>query len=124
VSAAPVVRMAIEDCGVYVMADGAIVKVKANREKTRTYAMRWTVISGERLTEADTREHGEYVFEAGLVQRIATDGRKMTLDEARAFIIRYGMCCRCGRTLKAADSVERGIGPVCVQYFGFGTVAA
>lgn len=124
VEQAPVARMAVEDAGVYVMADGSIVKVKANRDKSRTYAMRWTVIGGERLTEADSRVHGEYTYEPGLVQQVAAEGRKMTLDEAKAFILRYGLCCRCGRRLKAADSVERGIGPVCVKYFTFGTVAA
>lgn len=119
----PSARIAIEDAGVYVMPNGDIVKVQANREKTRTYAKRWTVISGERLTEAGTRERGEYVFEAGLVQAVAAEGRKMTLGEATSFILRYGVCCRCGRVLKAADSVERGIGPVCMNYFGFGEAA-
>lgn len=47
----------------------------------------------------------------------------MTLDEAKAFILRYGQCVRCGRRLKAAESVERGIGPVCVRYFTFGNEA-
>src|SRR5260370_14103135 len=74
-------RIAVEDAGVYVMPDGGIVKVKANRDKSRTYALRWTPISGERLTEAGTREHGEYLFEAGLVQSVATTGRKMTLTQ-------------------------------------------
>jgi hypothetical protein len=112
------VRIAVEDAGVYVLPDGGIVKVKANRDKSRTYALRWTPINGERLTEAGTRERGEYVFEAGLVQTVAANGRKMTLTEAKAFTLRYGVCCRCGRKLVAAESVERAIGPICVQYFG------
>jgi hypothetical protein len=120
----PVARLSVEDAGVYVLPNGDIVKVQANKEKTRTYAKRWVVISGERLTEADTREHGEYQYEAGLVQQVATEGRKMRLEEAKAFIIRYGQCARCSRQLKAAESVERGIGPVCLRYFSTGTTGA
>lgn len=117
-------RLAVEDAGVYVLPDGAIVKVQANQDKTRTYAKRWTVIGGVRATEAGTREHGEYVFEAGLVQQVAATGRRMDLEEAKAFILRFGVCCRCGRGLKDATSVERGIGPVCVKYFTGGTTGA
>jgi len=43
----------------------------------------------------------------------------MSLDAAKAFILRYGRCVRCSRRLKAAQSVERGIGPVCMAYFSF-----
>jgi hypothetical protein len=117
-------RIPVDQVGVYVLPDGAIVKVQPNQEKTRTYAKHWTVISGTRLTEADTREHGEYVYEPGLVDEVARTGRKMTLDEAKAFILRYGQCARCGRGLKDATSVERGIGPVCVKYFSAGVTGA
>ena len=41
----------------------------------------------------------------------------MTLEAALAFTIKYGVCARCGRWLKAAENVERGIGPVCILYF-------
>lgn len=110
-------QMAVEDAGVYVLPDGTIVKVQANKERTHTYAKRFVEISGERATEAGTRAHGEYRYEPGLIDQVARTGRKMTLEEAKAFIIRYGFCVRCGRHLKAAESVERGIGPVCIRYF-------
>jgi hypothetical protein len=110
-------RIAIEEAGVYVLLDGTICKVQANQSKTHTYALRWHEIPGERLTEAGTRKRGEYEYEAGLVAVVAAEGRKMTLDEAKAFILQYGICCRCGIKLVAADSVERGIGPVCIKYF-------
>lgn len=113
----PVARLAVEDAGVYILPDGSIAKVKATQDKLRTYASRWVEIRGERLTEAGTRKQGEYQYEQGLVQRVAAQGRKMTLEEAKAFILRYGICARCSRKLVAADSVERGIGPVCVTYF-------
>src|SRR5262245_11443965 len=33
-------RLEVEDAGVYVLPDGAVVKVQANKEKTRVYAKR------------------------------------------------------------------------------------
>jgi hypothetical protein len=116
--------ISVEDAGVYVLPDGAICKVKVTKNKDHTYAERWTVIGGERLTEAETRVHGEYVYEPRLIHQVAAEGRKMTLTEAKAFILRYGVCCRCGTKLVAADSVERGIGPVCKGYFAAGTSGA
>jgi hypothetical protein len=41
----------------------------------------------------------------------------MTLDEAKAFLLRFGRCVRCNRRLKVGQSVERGLGPVCVKEF-------
>lgn len=117
-------RVSVEEKGVYVMSDGSVVLVKPNLAKTRTYASRWVVIPGLRLTEAGTKEHGEYRFEPGLVQQVAVDGRKMSLEEAKAFVLRFGQCARCCRHLKAAESVERGLGPVCKKYFSAGTTAA
>ena len=99
------------------MPDSEIVQIKQTRDKQRTYAKRWIHISGVRLTEAGSREHGEWEYVPGLVNQVAELGRKMTMDEAKAFILRYGQCVRCGRHLKDANSVERGIGPVCIQYF-------
>lgn len=110
-------RIAVEDEGVYVLPDGTICKVQATRDKARTYAKRLVEIGGTRATEAGSRVNAEYQYEQGLVQRVASEGRKLTLEEAKALTLRYGWCIRCGRHLKAAESVERGMGPVCVTYF-------
>jgi uncharacterized protein DUF6011 len=113
----------VEDQGVYVLADERIVKIQANRDKTRVYPKLWREISGQRLTEADTRVRGEYEYlddwqeRKALLDAVQATGHRMSLDEARAFILRYGICARCGRGLKDASSVERGLGPICVQYF-------
>lgn len=120
---APVARIAVEDSGVYVLPDGSIVKVQANKAKTKTYALRWHE-SPQRALEVGGRVRGDYEYEQGLVQKVAAEGRKMTLEEAKAFIVKYGQCARCSRHLKAAESVERGIGPVCYQYFTSGTTGA
>jgi hypothetical protein len=119
VNRAPVTRLQVQDAGVYVLPDGAIVKAQANRAKDRVYALRWKDITTQRSLEqvAGGRVYGEWEYEQGLVDQVASEGRRMTLAEAKEFILRYGQCVRCSRKLKAAESVERGIGPVCVKYF-------
>ena len=110
-------RLEVEDAGVYVLPDGAVVKVQANRDKTKVYAKRWTPSGQDRLMEAGQHEHGEYVYEAGLIREVEATGRKMSLEEAKAHSIRYGRCVRCGRHLTDGRSVEQGMGPVCIKYF-------
>jgi hypothetical protein len=113
--------ISVDEIGVYVMPDGSIVKVQPNKEKTRTYAKRWVAKSTiDRLTDGHEVVHGDYVFEGGLVSEVAAHGRKMTMDEARAFIIRYGVCVRCSRKLKNAKSVDACMGPKCRTYFTLG----
>ena len=109
--------LSVEDKGVYVLPDGSTVRVKATQDGERTYALRWTEIPGTRLTAAGEKVQGEFRYEQGLIGVVARHGRKMTLPEARHFLLMYGICARCGALLKAADSVERGIGPVCRTYF-------
>jgi len=107
----------MEQLGVYVLPDGTIVQVKPNRQKTRCYAKRWVAINGERLTLSDEHVKGEWAYAPGLMAKVKPEYR-MTLEQAKRFILIYGQCCRCGRKLKAAKSVEQGIGPVCIKYFG------
>src|SRR6185295_19149783 len=115
---APTARIAVEAAGVNVLPNGDVVRVKANKAKTRTYASRWVASKHlDRLMEAGAHEHGEYVYEQGLVAEVARVGRKMSLEEAKAHSIRYGQCVRCGRRLTDGKSVEAGMGPVCITYF-------
>jgi len=102
--------------GIYIDGEGAIWKVQQNKAKTSVYAKVWSNHNGERLTLGGEKVHGEWDYVPGGI-RTASTARRMTLDEAKAFILLYGSCVRCGRTLKAAESVERGIGPVCITYF-------
>lgn len=109
--------------GVYVLPDGTIAQVKPNKAKTRLYAKRWVNINGERLTLSDEHVKGEWAYAPGLIKQCEEQYR-MTLEQAKRFILVYGQCCRCGRKLKAAKSVEAGIGPVCIKYFGGALFAA
>jgi len=111
-------RIAVEDAGVYALPDGSVVRVKANRAKTRTYASRWVATPHlDRLMEGGAHEHGSFVYEQGLVALVASQGRKLTLDEAKAWSVRIGQCIRCGRKLTDGKSVEAAMGPVCRKYF-------
>lgn len=105
------------EVGIYVLQDGTIVQAKANKAGTNVYTKRWIEIRGERLVDAtEEHVHGEWEYDPGLKRQLP-EARRMTLQEAKDFILRYGQCVRCGRRLKAAESVERGIGPVCITYF-------
>lgn len=102
--------------GVYELAAGEVYVVKPNRDKTRLYAKRLIEINAERLNEVDDHVKIEFVYEAGAVLKIRPEHR-MDVERAKALTLRYGRCICCGRFLKAAQSVERGIGPVCIKAF-------
>lgn len=104
------------DLGVYVLEDGTLVLAKPNRSKTNVYTMRW-VDSGQRIRdERGDWARGDWEYDPGLKRQLGS-ARKMTAAEAKEFVIRYGKCPRCSYKLKAAQSVERGIGPVCRTYW-------
>lgn len=102
--------------GVYETAEGIFV-VKFNRAKTNLYAKKMVEINAERATESGERVEIEFDYAPGAIRRIKAED-KMPLERAKALTIRYGRCINCGRHLKAAESVERGIGPVCIKSFG------
>lgn len=106
--------------GVYRL-DGQIVVVKPNKQKTRCYALK-LVESPPRMTEAGEVVDFELEFERGLIFQLR-EKHRMTLADAAQYLIRYGKCIICKRTLKAARTLktveETGlmVGPVCRKYF-------
>jgi len=99
--------------GMYRLANGDIFKVQASREdKTRLYAKALTPIGGRRLTETDETVAFEFTYAAGAIHQL-TAADRMSVDDAKAFGLKFGVCCVCGKTLTDAKSVARGIGPVC-----------
>lgn len=103
--------------GVYEV-DGIVYVVKPNRAKTALYAKKLVELSRRvRLNEADDRVAIEFEYAPGAVRAIRPEHR-MPFERARELTLRYGRCVNCGRTLKNAVSVERGIGPVCRRAFG------
>ena len=91
--------------GLHVL-DGEVYRVQVSRGSGRPYALR--------LVEAP----GAFEYAPGAVRRLSED-TVMTLEEARDYGVRYGVCAACGRTLTNPESIEYGIGPVCrTRYWG------
>jgi Family of unknown function (DUF6011) len=111
----PVAPVALE-CGVYVMPDDTIVKLREHKNKTGTYTERWASFSGTRLTLAGKTVKGKW-FYAGAYKSALAPEYRMTVAQASEFMLVFGQCARCSRKLKAAQSVKDGLGPVCVKYF-------
>lgn len=93
-------------------AQAAIYKVQRAKKSGNLYAKRLTVFTGQRLTEENNVVNFEFQYEAGSIKQL-TAAMRMTLEQAKSFGIKYGVCCVCGAFLKDAESVAAGIGPVC-----------
>ena len=88
--------------------------VKMNRDKTRLYALKLVEAPSARLTDSGAVVDFEFAYAKGAIYKLCENDR-VSLEEAQQYTIRYGRCIVCGRRLKKAESVERGIGPVCIQ---------
>lgn len=102
--------------GVYELPDGRIYIVKPNKKKTRFYAKRLVEAPSDRLTETGDHVPFDFVYEKGAIYEIKPE-YMMSMERGKQLMIKYGHCIVCGRHLKVAESVERGIGPVCIKYF-------
>jgi len=102
--------------GVYRLQNGMIFVVKWNRQKTRVYAKQ-LVESTERVTEEGDHVNFDFIYAPGAIYNI-TPEHLMNIEEAKKLIVKYSRCIACGKRLKLASSVEKGIGPVCIKYFG------
>lgn len=112
------VEVAVTDPGVY-RRDGEVYIVKPNREKTKLYAKRLVELgeNAQRLAGDGSIIYGvEFEYAPGAIYKLSPEDR-MPFEDAKALTARYAKCIVCGRGLKAAQSVERGIGPVCRIYF-------
>lgn len=101
--------------GVYVLGDW-IVKLQMNKAGTNAYTSRWVETKSEYLNENDEHVKGKWEYDPQLKGMLRPEHR-MTMEQAKAFILKYGQCAKCAHKLKAAKSVEEGIGPVCKKYF-------
>ena len=102
--------------GMYQKGDD-IFRVKKS-QAGNLYAMKLTQIGGERLRDVDeVTVQFEFEYVKGAILDLSAKDR-MTLEQAQAFGLRYGICCVCATPLKQATSVLLGIGPVCALQFG------
>jgi len=110
----------VTEVGVYETPDGDIYQVKSftpnGEDKEVLYARKMVEIGTERLNENEVRVKIEFVKERGAVYRLKASW-KMSYERAKELTLKYRRCMVCGRRLKAADSVEQGIGPVCIKTF-------
>lgn len=81
--------------GLHVL-DGEVYRVQVSRGSGRPYALL--------LVAACT---GAFEYAPGAVRRLSED-TLMTLEEARDYGVRYGVCAACGRTLTNPESIEYG----------------
>lgn len=101
--------------GMYENEDGVFI-VKRTQDKQRLYAKRMIEITGDRLNHADRYVKIEFEYAPGAIRTLRPE-HKMSLEHAKELSLRYGKCIVCGHGLKAAKSVERLIGPVCIKSF-------
>lgn len=105
----------VTEPGLFKQGDEVYLVVKT-KDGQRLYAKRLVNFDGTRLNQNGEHVKFEWVYAPGIVGRLAmTD--KMTVEDGKAFMLVYNSCLRCNRHLRAATSVERGIGPVCIKYF-------
>lgn len=107
--------------GVYVTADGTIVKLVAGKKNPdRLYPKIWASFGGTRLTLTGEHVKAQWTYAPDLTKKIMaelTEDMRMTKDQALQFTEIYRRCAACARQLKAAQSVEAGIGPICRKNF-------
>lgn len=94
----------------------AIFKVYHTVRGANQQVAKELIFNPDDLDIAEQRECSfEYRGKAGL--KGLTPEMRMTLEEAKEFGALYGVCCNCGATLTAEESIEAGIGPICAQKF-------
>jgi hypothetical protein len=115
-AAAETPTTSVTDPGIYEDAEGHVFKVQRSRQGGGIYAKRLVPIRSNRLTDTGDIVRWEWEYAPGAI-RALTPTMRMDETRAREFGLRYGVCACCGRALKVAESVERGIGPVCIKWF-------
>ena len=72
-----------------------------------------TVRSGQGNLYAKIWMGDGWDYAAGAIRHLRPEHR-MTVERAKELSVRFGRCIRCGALLTAEESVERGIGPICI----------
>jgi hypothetical protein len=112
--------------GCFIMA-GRIWVAHERRDKLGVWVEQLVEGTADRIHDATgERVNFELVYDAATSRRVVqdlTEAHRMTFAQARDYMIRFGTCFApvgrgiCGLRLKAADSVELAIGPVCGPKF-------
>lgn len=102
--------------GIYLAPNGDVIQLKTSKTSGNLYA-KVAMAGPDRLNLHGEVVKFKFVYAPGLVRHILPQ-MKMSIEQAEEFSIKFSQCMSCGRTLKAADSVKKGIGPVCAKMFG------
>ncbi len=84
-------------------ADGAMFRVQTSRDSGNRYAKLLLVGGG-------------WGYEKGAIYTLKADER-LSVAELSAWGLTTGVCAICGKLLSTAESVARGIGPVCASRY-------
>lgn len=96
----------VREPGMYETEDGRVFRVKRSKDSGRLYASLYNPGAACRSDR--------FSFMAGAM-RLLRATHRMTKERAMALGAQWSQCCVCGRDLTAAESVEKGIGPICIQ---------
>lgn len=89
----------------YVLADGSYVRTYRGQD-------------GSAKVKILNRETGAWEYlSRGLVAIARPTTRPITVEDAREIARLSRTCGHCGRAIETAESIERGIGPVCAKKF-------
>jgi hypothetical protein len=59
---------------------------------------------------------GSFAYAQGAIRMLSAE-TKMSLADAKAYGVLYGVCCVCARMLTDENSIAAGIGPICASKF-------
>lgn len=97
--------------GVYRLNGRTYVVRQSRNDKSRVYALE-LVGAPPRVMESGDVRNLELEYRKGMIYELKPEHR-LPAEEVEKVSRMYGRCIMCGRTLKAATSVQRAIGPVC-----------
>ena len=109
-------RTAVVERAGHVVTEGMWIIGTLGQDDAEVYKVQRAVHGSGRLYAKQLTAEG-FVYVAGALRRLATEGRPMTADEGRRYGQLYGVCCRCGAPLTDEESIARGMGPVCASKF-------
>lgn len=88
-------------------------ELEADRLYERAGEIYRTVLSGAGSLYAKIWTGEGWEYARGAIRDLRPEHR-MSVERAKELSVRFGRCIRCGALLTAEESVERGIGPVCI----------
>lgn len=91
----------------------AAATLEADRLYERDGEVYRTVLSGAGKLYAKIWTGDGWEYAAGAIRSLRPQHR-MTVERAKELSVRFARCIRCARVLTADQSVEQGIGPVCI----------